>query len=122
MSPASWRCWRADVELCRCASAALQLLAVYHSRGEFDVQFADLLSATERLCDERSRDQALAGARHSLLLLRDRFKRGEKLPEKERRQLTGATEILRRVSRGDEKFHDQIADIEDFIDEQLTSK
>jgi len=95
---------------------------VYHSRGEFDVQFADLLSATERMCDERSRDQALAAARHALLLLQARFKRGEKLPEKDRRQLTGATEVLRRVSRGDDKFHDQICDIEDFIDEELTSK
>ena len=95
---------------------------MYHSRGEFDVQFADLLSATERLCDERSRDQALASARHSLLLLRDKFKRGEMLPQKDRRQLVGATEVLRRVTRGDEKFHDQIADLEDFIDEHLTSK
>jgi hypothetical protein len=95
---------------------------VYHSRGEFDVQFADLLSATERLCEERSRDAALAGARRTLLLLQERFKRGELMPLMDRKSLTSATEILRRHTRGDEKFYDQISDVEDFIDENLTKK
>jgi hypothetical protein len=88
----------------------------YYSQGEFDVKFEDLLQQVERLCDERSRDAALAGARRSLLLTAERFKRKEKLAAKDRQQLANALETVRRTMGADTRYQDQIADIEDYVD------
>jgi hypothetical protein len=76
----------------------------------------------ERLCDERSRDASLAGARRSLLLVNERLRRKEKIPEKDRRLLSNAMETIRRATRGDERCHNQIADVEDYVDDNLMAK
>lgn len=91
----------------------------YFTRGEFDVQLEDLLMQVGRLCDERSRDAVLANARRALTMAQERFKRGEKMPAKDRAAFASAIEKIRTVTHGDERCQDQIADIEDYIESNL---
>jgi hypothetical protein len=91
----------------------------YFTRGEFDVQLEDLIMQVGRLCDERSRDAALANARRTLTLAHERFKRGEKMPAKDRVALANAIEKVRTVAHGDERCQDQLADIEDYVESNL---
>lgn len=90
---------------------------VYYNSSEFDVKFEDLLQQVERLCDEHSRDAALANARRALKLFLDRFRRHEKISALDRQSLANALEQVRRVMGRDTRYHDQIADVEDFVDD-----
>jgi hypothetical protein len=90
---------------------------VYFNESEFDVKFEDLLQQVERLCDENTRDVALGNARRALKLLLDRFRRHEKITLLDRQSMANALEQVRRVMGRDTRYHDQIADIEDYVDD-----
>ncbi len=90
---------------------------VYYNNSEFDVKFEDLLQQVERLCDERSRDVALANARRALKLFLDRFRANEKISLLDRQSMANALEAVRRAMGRDTRYFDQIADIEDYVDD-----
>lgn len=89
---------------------------VFSSKGEFDVQFADLLMKVDRACDENSRDTALSASRRTLALLSDRFKRNEKIRPLDRQQLANALVTVQKAIGHDAALEDRIFDIEDYID------
>jgi hypothetical protein len=90
--------------------------------SEFDVKFEDLIQQVERMCDERSRDVALANAKRGLQLILEKFRRQEKLGLLERQSMANALETVRRTMGRDTRYFDQIADIEDYVDDNLVEK
>jgi hypothetical protein len=90
--------------------------------SEFDVKFEDLIQQVERMCDERSRDVALANAKRGLQLILEKVRRQEKLGLLERQSMANALETVRRTMGRDTRYFDQIADIEDYVDDNLVVK
>lgn len=90
--------------------------------SEFDVKFEDLIQQVERLCDERSRDVALGNAKRGLQLILEKVRRQEKLGLLERQSMANALETVRRTMGRDTRYFDQIADIEDYVDDNLVEK
>ncbi len=89
---------------------------VCQNASEFDVKFEELMLEVTKLCDERSRDAALASARRSLQLSFERFKRGEKIGLLEQKSMVTAMDAVRRAMGRDTRLFEQMADLEDFVD------
>ncbi len=92
---------------------------VLQNSSEFEVKFEDLIQQIDRLCDERSRDAALANARRGLVQLLEAFRRQEKIGLIERHTMANALETIRRTMGRDTRYFDQIADIEYYVDDNL---
>jgi hypothetical protein len=92
---------------------------VFSSRGEFEVQVADVLLRVDRICDERSNDHPLASARRSLSLLAERFKKSEKIGPRDRLTLSTSLETIRQAMGSDSTLEERLFDIEDYVDLHL---
>lgn len=90
--------------------------------SEFEVKFEDLIQQVERMCDERSRDVALANAKRGLQQILEKVRRQEKVGLLERQSMANALETVRRTMGRDTRYFDQIADIEDYVDDNLVEK
>lgn len=93
-------------------------MAIY-SASEFEVVMATVIAKTERLLDEKPRNEALLQAKRALGALEVAVKRGNKLSALELKALTAAVETIDRLGKGDPDLGDRLYDFIDYIEDEL---